>query len=298
MTAAALLEDLGQQVKLLAGDWSKYTVLGSFVLYLTGYLALRFHLTAIGVGTDLAVLDERYLFTGARFLVYLVASIPNVVLVALPIVAVGAVAWRLATDRVRTRARLLFADQRRLTIAGVVFSVILIQFFMRQCFVFTDLLLAPRLPSDPSWLVAVFTNDMLKPLYFSALVGACAVPVAILIATRGMANEPGRAGWRGLLVLLTAVQVLLLPINYGVMIVDKSMPRVASLGAAEKIGADEEAWLVWDGKEGVTFLVRNRTQDQRRLVTLPRADVNKRIEILGFEPVVNRLFGASQGDAR
>lgn len=290
-----LLEDVGQQVKTLAGDWSKYTVLGSFALYLTGYLALRFHLTTIGVGTDLAVLDERYLFTGARFFVYLVSSVPNVVLVALPICVVGAAIWHTLPERSRARVRLFLAEPRRLTIIGIVFSVIVIQFVMRQCFVFTNVLLAPSLPTEPRWLVSVFGNDMIKPLYFSALVGACAVPLAILVATRGMTTQ---LPWRGLLAFLTAVQVLLLPINYGVLIVDKSLPRVAALGAVERIAANEDAWLVWEGKEGVTFLLRNRVNGDRRLVTLPRADVNKRIEIVGFDPIVNRLFGGSQGESR
>ena len=44
----------------LGSNWTTYTVVGSFLLYVVGYLALRFHLTAIGIGTDLAVLDERY----------------------------------------------------------------------------------------------------------------------------------------------------------------------------------------------------------------------------------------------
>ena len=53
---ADLLQDLGDRIKALGGDWTKYTVVGSFLLYVLGYLALRFHLTAIGIGTDLAVL--------------------------------------------------------------------------------------------------------------------------------------------------------------------------------------------------------------------------------------------------
>ena len=80
-----LLQDLGASVSALGGNWTKYSVVGSFVLYLFGYLAVRFHLTAIGIGTDLAVLDERYLFAGARFFVYLVSSVPSILLILLPI---------------------------------------------------------------------------------------------------------------------------------------------------------------------------------------------------------------------
>lgn len=50
-------QELINKIKELSGSWSAFTVLGSFVLYVFGYLSLRFHLTALGAGTDLAVLD-------------------------------------------------------------------------------------------------------------------------------------------------------------------------------------------------------------------------------------------------
>ena len=84
------LQDLGARVKALSGDWATYMVLGNVLLYIVGYLTLRFHLTAMGIGTDLAVVDERYWFTGARFIVYLLAAVPSILLLALP---VAAVAW-------------------------------------------------------------------------------------------------------------------------------------------------------------------------------------------------------------
>ena len=92
------IEQLGQQIKTLGGEWAKFSVVGSFLLYVVGYLALRFHLTAMGVATDLAVLDERYLFTGARFLVYTVSSVPNIVLVVLPFALLWAVLRRLLPE--------------------------------------------------------------------------------------------------------------------------------------------------------------------------------------------------------
>ena len=56
---ADLWDTLGERIKAVGGSWAAYTAVGSFVLYVLGYLALRFHLTALGIGTDLAVLDER-----------------------------------------------------------------------------------------------------------------------------------------------------------------------------------------------------------------------------------------------
>ncbi len=292
-----LLRELNERIKAVGGDWTKYSVVGSFLLYVVGYLVLRFHLTAIGLGTDLAVLDERYLFTGARFLVYLVSAVPILVLVALPVVAAGWAVSRLLPPAARAGAAAWLMHPARLTLFGVVFSVIMIQFVMRQCFVFSDLLLARDLPREPRWLVSLLLDDRMMPLYFSLLVATCAVSLAILWALRTLETPGGPAAFaRGLLAFLTAVQVLLLPINYGVLIVDKALPRVAALGA-QPLAAGEDAWLAWEGKESVTFLVRRADRNRRALLTLPRADV-KQTEILGFDRILPTLFGTRQESQR
>jgi hypothetical protein len=288
-----LLQDLGERVKTLGAAWTGYSVMGSFLLYMTGYLALRFHLTTIGIGTDLAVLDERYFFTGARFAVYLVASVPNIVLVALPVVALGWVVSRTLPGTVRDPVRARFTRPHRLLAFGILFSVAMIQFLMRHCFDFSDLLLRRDLPVNPGWLVALLRNDASMPLYFSSLVAGCAVPIAILAALRSADLRGAWAFARGLLIFLAAVQVLLLPINYGVLIVDKTLPRVAALGDT-LLAEGDEAWLVWEGKDGVTFLVRRKGADHRSLLTLERASV-KRTEIVGFDRIVPTLFGNGQG---
>jgi hypothetical protein len=288
-----LLQDLSERVKALGSDWTKYTVVGSFLLYVVGYLSLRFHLTAIGIGTDLAVLDERYLFAGARFLVYLVSSVPKIVLIALPVALLFWAVCKLLPESARARAYAWIMQPTRLTVFGIVFAVVMIQFVMVQCFAITDLLLAPAL-LGPAWLVGLLLDGGLMPLYFSSMVVACAVPIAILAALRNGEARGGLAAFvGGLLAALAAVQVLLLPINYGVLIADKVLPRVAAIG--DKPVADgEDAWLVWEGKDGVTFLHRSQDRKRRALVTLPRAKV-ERIEILGFDRIIPKLFGTQQG---
>jgi hypothetical protein len=288
---ADLLQDLNERIKTLGGDWTKYTLVGSFLLYVVGYLWLRFHLTAMGIGTDLAVLDERYLFAGARFFVYLVSLVPNIILVALPVAVVIWAVHRLLPKATREMVRAWIMQPTRLVIIGIVFALISIQFVMRQCFAFNDLLLARNLPPEPAWLVKLLLDDRFMPLYFSLLMAASAVPVAILIALRKTEAQSASAAFaRMLLAFLAAVQILLLPINYGVLIADKALPRVASLG--DKPLADgEDAWLVWEGKDGVTFLLRSQERQRRALITLPRSDV-KRTEILGFDRLLPKLFGA------
>ena len=287
---ADMLAELNERIKVLGGDWTKYTVIGSFLLYVVGYLALRFHLTAIGIGTDLAVLDERYLFTGARFLVYLVSAVPIIVLVALPAAVIFWAIYKLVPKAMRVSIYGWVMRPTRLAVFGIVFAVIMIQFVMRQCFLINDLLLADNLPPEPYWLVNLLLNDQLMPLYFTLLVTMCAVPLAILWALCKVEAQGGSAAFaRGLLAFLVAVQILLLPINYGVLIVDKVLPRVAALGETPLADGDD-AWLIWEGKDGVTFLVRSHERKRRTLVTLPRTEV-KRIEILGFDRIVKTLFG-------
>lgn len=283
-----LLRDLGASVSALGSNWTKYSVLGSFLLYVFGYLAVRFHLTAIGVGTDLAVLDERYLFAGARFLVYLVSSVPSLLLILLPpaLLLYALSKWR------PTIARAVAALPQRRPAAlagwGIVVAVVMIQFVMRQCFLLSDLLLARSLPTDPAWLIGLVFSDQWVPLYFAWLVLMCAFSVGILLLIRH-AQPIGLVGVsRALLAFLVVVQILLLPVNYGILVMDRALPRVLAVGE-EPLGDRDVAWLVWEGNDGVTFLVRRENQP-RVLLTLPRADV-KRMEIVAFDPIVPTLFG-------
>jgi hypothetical protein len=115
-------------------------------------------------------------------------------------------------------------------------------------------------------------------------VAACVVPIAILIVHRERDVPPVR---RGVLACLATVQVLLLAVNYGYLVVDKTLPRVASLGV-EALAEGQEGWLVWEGQEGVTFLTRDASK-RRALVTLPKAKI-ERMEIVGFDPILRRLF--------
>ena len=254
----------------------RYTVVGSFVLYVLGYLVLRFHLTALGLATDLTIVDERYLFTGARFLIYLAATVP----VSLVIAAIAWQLWRLLP----ARAAAVFITPT----FSIIFSVLIIQLVMRQCFLIGNLLLADDLSRLPSWLVSLLLDDTYVLLYFSVLVAACALPIATLILTRGQAVSPLK---RGVLTFLTAIQVLLVAVNYGYLVVDKTLPRVAAMGDTA-LPSGTDAWLVWEGEKGVTFLTCDANR-RRSLITLPKAKID-RTEVVGFDPILRRLFGGRE----
>jgi hypothetical protein len=272
-----LFDEVSARLKGLAGNWSQYTVLGGFMLYALGYLVLRFHLTAMGLATDLTIVDERYMFTGARFLVYLAATVPVSLVIAYAV-------WQLGRKLPAGIAAIFLTPT-----FAIVVSVPMIQLVMRQCFLIGDLLLADDLSRVPSWLVSLLLDDTCMLLFFSVLVAACLVPIAALIVTRPQAGSPVT---RSVLAFLAAVQVLLLAVNYGYLVIDKTLPRVASIGE-RALPAGTEGWLVWEGNQGVTFLTRDAGR-RRTLITVPKTKI-ERMEVVGFDPILRRLF-ADPGD--
>jgi hypothetical protein len=296
-----LWKELGEKVKVLGANWASVAALGSFALYLVGYLSLRFHLTALGVGTDLAVLDERYLFTGAKFLVYLVSSIPNLILLFLIISAFIYLPYRLLPEKMReslavsgNKLRNWIFDPLRLALIGVIFSLIMIQFFMRQCFFYNNLLLAKDLPANPVWLrnLLLSEDDSLMSLYFSGLIGGVIISVLLFLALRKQQIQNTFTKFlKGLFLFLISVQILMIPVNFGVLVVDKSMPRVRDISKTRTLQDEEQAWLIWEGKEGATFLVLRKKEgkDFKTLVTFPRSEIGK-IEISTYDSILQVLF--------
>jgi hypothetical protein len=287
-----------ERLKELATRWTTFTAFGTFVLYLLGYLALRFHLTALGIGTDLSVLDERYLFTGARFLVYAASAIPIAILLAVVPGALLVGALRL-WPRLGRWLRARVGTPRGAAIAGVVVSVAMIQLVMRRCFDLGDMLLATQVPDTTPWLAALLRDPALMPVFFAAMIAGTALPVvALVVASRAPADtEKAGAGpdWvAGLLALLVAIQLLLLPVNFGYLVVDKSLPRVAAI-ADRPAAPGQQAWLVWEGKDGMTYLVRH-ADGARTLLTIPRPDGKRvAIEIVGYDSWTSLFQTANAG---
>ena len=79
------MNPLLEKLKNSATALTLNTTLITMILYILGYLSVRFHLTALGIGTDLTIVDERYLFTGARFVIYLVTAIPSLLFLVIVI---------------------------------------------------------------------------------------------------------------------------------------------------------------------------------------------------------------------
>jgi hypothetical protein len=174
--------------------------------------------------------------------------------------------------------------------------VALIQFVLRKCFAFGNLLLHKQLPDEWSSSV-LLTSDGKLSFYFSGLVAGTLLTGAILLYVfhRGTATSVASHFWMGMLVFLFAVEFLFLPVNYGVLISTQQLPRVAELSVDEKPVQGRRAWLVWDSKDAVTYFVRDG-QDQRMIVTVPRKDAKMRI--IAYDDIFCVLFGGNQVESR
>lgn len=291
---ADLWDDLLTKVTSFTGKWTSFTAFGSFFVYLLGYLALRFQLSTYGVATNLDVWDERYFFAGCRFLVYLVAAVPNVLLIAIVLWVVFFLLSRVLPAELRGRiTQALEAWARRpsnMPLLGMLLAVGLIQFVMRQCFDLGNLLLRPALP-EFGWINGILlTGDGYRSLYFSGLVGGVLLTGAVLlfVLRTGAATTAFSKALTGLLIFLVAVQFLLLPVNYGILIASQHLPRVAELPGDEKLVSGEQAWLVWESKEAMMYF-RRTADDRRALVTLPRKET--KTSIVGYDAIFRVLFG-------
>jgi hypothetical protein len=297
---AKLWKDFTEQLGSLAGKWSAYAALGSFLLYLLGYLTLRFQLSMYGVATDLDIFDEKYLFAGCRFLVYLVSSVPNILVIVLVLAAIGYVPYRLVPVSVKVRLKRWVSDwcatPIRLPLLGVVLGVALIQFVLRKCFTFGNVLLGKELPDE--WITSVLlASDGQLSLYFSGLVAGTLLTVAILlyIWRRGTATTSVSQLFVGILAFLVGVEFLLLAVNYGVLISTQQLPRVGGLSGDEKAAEKQREWLVWDSKDAITYFIRD-PEDQRMLLTIPRKDA--RVEIVAYDDIFCVLFGVNRTGPR
>jgi hypothetical protein len=260
--------------------WALFAGFGSFLLYLFGYLTLRFHLGVLGVDTGLSVLDERYLFAGAQFLVYLLTSVP----IALVFVFFARQVLR------KTRPRFLI-EPHKMVLFGIAVSIVLIQFVMRQCLPLMNLLLLRDPLPGRSWVQAILLdgNGGLQSLYFSALLAVVmCLAWLLLAANRGPVKPPFL--FSATLAGLVLIQFLLLPVNFGILIVDQNVPRVATINGKDPLQSNTQAWRIWEAADSVTFLVRrwNKHCETRTLLTLDKQSV-KQSEIQMYDPLIKRL---------
>lgn len=275
------------------GKWTSIAAVGTFLLYLFGYLALRFQLSTYGVVTNLDVFDQRYLLAGDRFLVYVVSTAPHVLVFALLGYGIAYLPFRLLPVSIRTSigARVAAFTQRAICVPlfGTLAALCLIEIVMRKCLIFGHLLFAEKLPRY-DWLDdLLLADDGAKTLFFTGLVAG--VLLTGLIWRRSMqlmdAARPLSRMLTAILTFLWAVEILLLPVNYGVLIASPQLPRVEN-SSLQARPPGERLWLVWDAKEARVYFAYG-ADGRRAMVSVPGNDA--RIEVTAFDPIYCIVFG-------
>lgn len=292
-----LWNDIGQKLGDLVGKWTGYAAFGSFLLYLLGYLALRFQLSVYGVATDIDAFDEKYLFAGCRFVVYLFSTVPSVLILLLVLAAIGYVPYKAIPSSIRNSVKgwvsRWCAEPAHLLLFGIVFAVLFIQMVMRKCFAFVgSLLFLKNLPNV--WISRVLlSGEGRLGFYFSGLVAGTMLTGAILfyVMRCDTATTTASRALIWLLCFLFAVEFLFLPVNYGVLISTQSLPRITEISGDMATSGGRVSWLLWDSKDAITYLVRDQ-DDQRTLVTMPRKDA--KIRIVSYDNIVCVLFCGKQ----
>jgi len=271
-------------------DFSTYTAMGTFLVYLFGYLALRFHITALGIVTELGAFDERYLFAGAHFLVFLAALVPVVAMALLPAGALAWLVWR-HMPRIRKAVETVMLNAPLLLWTSVILAVVLIQWRMNACLALHDLPLAEG-RAEPAWLFdLVRRHDTIDlALFFLEMVlCAAAVSAPAIAAARLPLGTVGLKALFAAAAALALIAVLLIPVNFGVVVMPYSMERTAAIGKAP-LAAGQKAWLLWEGKEWMTYLVQSGAG--RSLVAVPVKDID-RIEVNGNDSLFDVLYGGA-----
>lgn len=297
------MKGIFDKLKNSANSLMVNTSLISMILYILGYLSIRFHLTVLGIGTDLTIVDERYLFTGARFVIFLVSTIPSLLFL---IILAGSIIYlplmifpsslKLPVCTWLTKYWLAFknwwAQKDRLLIAAIILAVLEIQLLMRQSFFISNLLVATDFSGVPEFLRHLMRqgNGHLLTLFFMLITGFWVLSCCLYALSLEITQQTPRTKiFQAIMGFLVMLQFLLLPVNYGSLYVDKTMPKVNNLSSKQGLKAGEQAWLVWEGSKGNTYLVWNKLKKSRVLVLIPKADI-KSVEISAYDPLISMIM--------
>jgi len=133
---------------------------------------------------------------------------------------------------------------------------------------------------------------MSRTLFFiGLLICAAAVCTPVIVASRlPLSTRPLKALFC-VAVLLATITALLVPVNFGVVVMPYSMGRVAALGKTPS-PPGQHAWLLWEGKDWMTYYVQ--AGDRRQVVSVPAKEID-RIEVSGSDSLFDVIYPAGGG---
>ena len=71
----SLLNGFSEKFKALAGHWTAYAAIGSFILYFFGYFSLKNWLKVLGISPELLIFDDRYFYWGISFFMFAIRNV-------------------------------------------------------------------------------------------------------------------------------------------------------------------------------------------------------------------------------
>jgi hypothetical protein len=233
-------------LKDLAGS----SVLFSAAIAFSGFLSLRAHFNRLGAPVDLATPYTEYIAAGVRFITYLLLSAAFLVVYAIvPVVLVlCGVSWlrsRGKTVRMREflRRPLIFYLYNGVALAILALALLPFLAHLDQ----TELLLA-----EPRHLGAA-ADPKRSYLMLQAI---CLF--SLLVSWASLAINRDRSGGRLLTTLtlvLAAGQLLLLPVNYGILVIPADFPRVQEING---VAVQEPIFLLGSDARGNRILYDRR----------------------------------------
>ena len=218
----------------------------SAVSYAGGYLALRSRAHALGTDPEFTLLNEAYVFAGFRFaLITLVALLVVSPLVILLKAIAGTIASRIKPPRLKILAALAAVVLAVVTLAG-----------------FPPLFVEGVLLADPAVQDGAVQRTLISGVLGRGAVGVCVVLAATLTAAVTVLWVSDRYAHIGLrdpltmvLVVTAALQLVLLPMQYGIFFADKTV-RVLERPSEGVGDVLRPVWLLDRGADRASLLAR------------------------------------------
>lgn len=224
-----------------------------------GYLSLRFRIRALGIDPNLDLISEVYLFEGAYLLIFLLITLPTLflpLLVAWPVVTLLRRHGGIRDGLDGLVGRIRNAKPGTVAFLGGTWALVTVMFFLRHALGYRDMLY-DGITCDPPWMPAVALSGVGGLTAFFALL--LLLPVPTFWATRRLWRL--RAPWRqvaALLAFVSLVQLLLIPIHFGLIATQDAVPHVVAGKDLDPDGRGDR-FKVWE-------VVRPRPAPSRQLV--------------------------------
>jgi hypothetical protein len=285
------LADFGGTVESWAKALAATSAAAVGLVYLCGYLSLRTQMTALGIPAEWSTFDQRYLFAGASFLIALAQVLLLLVDIAvrgaLALAILGAVAWLLLRRRARTILLSGVKWQRHLAIAAAVASVAISLVAItraEQWLLLQDLLFVTDLEGDA--LIIAAQGDEWHWIFLKYLAATVASGALILVTVRRATHT---RLWAGAATLALAVQMLSLPMLFGVLTADSPRARIILNG--------QRGWLMWEDGGTLIYLrdsapleVERHAKSAEQVITIAGYDrvLRRRVPAAATQPTKSR----------